>query len=96
VRITHPFHPFCGRTFELICRRRHWGEDRVVYEGQNGQLRTIASAWTDIDPVDEFRQIAADRAAFRITDLLALCDVLDRLAERLGGERSVKSITPPM
>lgn len=68
----------------------------MVYEGQNGQLRTIASAWTDIDPVDEFRQIAADRAAFRITDLLALCDVLDRLAERLGGERSVKSITPPM
>ncbi|MCA6105614.1 hypothetical protein J6525_46185, partial [Bradyrhizobium sp. WSM 4400] len=34
VRITHPFHPLCGRKFELICRRRHWGEDRVVYEGQ--------------------------------------------------------------
>ncbi|WP_225649627.1 DUF5372 family protein, partial [Bradyrhizobium australafricanum] len=34
MRITHPFHPLCGRKFELICRRRHWGEDRVVYEGQ--------------------------------------------------------------
>ena len=57
----------------------------MVYAGQSGRLRTIASAWTDIDPVDEFRQIAADRAAFRATDLLALCDALDRLAERLGG-----------
>ncbi|WP_369127016.1 DUF5372 family protein, partial [Bradyrhizobium yuanmingense] len=26
MRITHPFHPLCGRKFELICRRRHWGE----------------------------------------------------------------------
>jgi hypothetical protein len=84
VRITHPFHPLCGREFELICRRRHWGEDRAVYEGQNGRLCTIASAWTDIDPADEFRLVAADRAAFRTVDLLALCDALDRLAESIG------------
>ena len=46
VRVTHPFHPHCGREFDLICRRRHWGEDRVVYEGTDGRLCTIASAWT--------------------------------------------------
>jgi hypothetical protein len=68
----------------LICRRRYWGEDRVVYEDQNGRLCTIASAWTDIEPADEFRLVAADRAAFRTTDLLALCDALDRLAESTG------------
>jgi hypothetical protein len=55
----------------------------VIYEGQNGRLCTIASAWTDIDPGDEFRLIAAGRAAFRMVDLLALCDALDRLAEGL-------------
>jgi hypothetical protein len=86
VRITHPFHPLCGRKIELICRRRHWGEDRVVYKGQNERLCTIASAWTDIDPMDEFRQVAAGRAAFRTVDLLALSDALDRLAERTGGD----------
>ena len=84
MRITHPFHPLCGREFELICRRRHWGEDRAVYEGRNGRLCTIASAWTDIDPADEFRLVAGDRAAFRTVDLLALCDALDRLAESIG------------
>jgi Family of unknown function (DUF5372) len=94
VRITHPFHPLCGRALELICRRQHWGEDRVVYEDQNGRLCTIASAWTDIDPVDEFRQVAADRAAFRTIDLLALCDALDQVAERMEAGNHVKSITP--
>jgi len=84
VRITHPFHPLCGRRYELICRRRHWGEDRVVYEDSNGRLCTIASAWTDIDPADEFRLVAAGRAAFRTVDLLALCDALDRLAASTG------------
>jgi Family of unknown function (DUF5372) len=83
VRITHPFHPLTGCEFKLICRRRHWGEDRVVYAGEGGRLCTIASAFTDIDPADEFRLVAADRAAFRTIDLLALCEALDRLAESL-------------
>jgi hypothetical protein len=84
VRVTHPFHPHCGREFDLICRRRHWGEDRVVYEGTDGRLCTIASAWTNIDPVDEFRLVASGRASFRTVDLLALCKALDRLAESIG------------
>jgi Family of unknown function (DUF5372) len=79
VRITHPFHPLSGRKFRVICRRRCWGEDRVVYEAPNGRICTIASAWTDIDPVDEFQQLAGKRAAFRTIDLLALCDLLDGL-----------------
>jgi len=33
--------------------------------------------------MDEFRRIAAGRAAFRTADLLALFDALDRLARQL-------------
>jgi hypothetical protein len=83
VRITHPFHPLNGRAFELICRRRHWGEDRVVYAGEDRRLCTIASAFTDVDPEDEFRLTAAGRAGFRTADLLALCEALDRLTRQL-------------
>jgi hypothetical protein len=82
VRITHPFHPHNGREIELIYRRHHWGEHRVVYMDEKGRLCSIADAWTDIEPVDPFRRIAAGSAAFRTVDLLALCDVLDRLAAR--------------
>ncbi|MBC9882275.1 hypothetical protein G8O24_33665 [Bradyrhizobium sp. INPA01-394B] len=84
VRITHPFHPLCGHEFTLICRRRHWGEDRVVHQGRDGRVHTIPSAWTDIDPVDEFRRVGG-RAAFRTVDLLALSEALGRFGEGTGG-----------
>jgi Family of unknown function (DUF5372) len=55
----------------------------VVYAGADGRLCTIASAFTNIDPPDEFHTVAVGRAAFRTANLLALCDALDRLARRL-------------
>jgi len=79
MRITHPFHPRCGHELELVARRLHWGEDRIVYACPNGGLRSIDSNLTDIDPPDEFRRIAGGKAAFRTLDLLALCGLLERI-----------------
>jgi len=39
VRVNHPFHPMAGNEFELVRRRWHWGEDRVVYACPEGTLR---------------------------------------------------------
>jgi len=44
-RVTHPFHPWCGRTFELLERRTTWGEDRVYFHDEAGQLRRLPAAW---------------------------------------------------
>jgi hypothetical protein len=79
VRIAHPFHPQCGHELEVVCRRQHWGEDRIVYAGPNGALRSIATHLTDLVPQDEFRRVAGGSAAFSTVDLLALCSLLDRL-----------------
>ena len=79
VRITHPFHPQSGHELDVVCRRMHWGEDRIVYEGPNGGLRSIATNLTDLEPQDEFRRVAGGSAAFSTVDLLALCSLLDRL-----------------
>jgi Family of unknown function (DUF5372) len=84
VRITHPFHPDSGREFDLVCRRPHWGEDRVVYAGDDGRLRTISTAFTDLAPADEFRLMAGGRAAFRTIDLMTLRELLDRLGACRG------------
>ncbi|MFC5204113.1 DUF5372 family protein [Streptomyces kaempferi] len=27
--MTHPFHPWHGRSYEFVVRRKNWGEDRV-------------------------------------------------------------------
>jgi len=80
IRITHPFHPRSGREFDLVCRRRHWSEDRVTYLDDEGRLRSVSADLTDIDPIDEFRRVAAGSAAFHPVDLLALCELLVRLA----------------
>jgi hypothetical protein len=84
VRITHPFHPHRGLEFDLICRRRHWGEDRVVYSGDDGRLRTISAGFTDVAPLDEFRLVAGGQAAFRTVDLITLCELLDGIGTRRG------------
>jgi Family of unknown function (DUF5372) len=79
---THPFHPMAGHEFDLVCRRLHWGEDRAVYVGPDGALRSISVSLTDIDPPDEFRLLAGETAAFRTADLLELCTLLERLKSR--------------
>ncbi len=84
MRITHPFHPHRGRELEVVARRLHWGEDRIVYACPNGGLRSIDSNLTDIDPPDEFRRIAGGKAAFRTVDLLALCGLLERIDAEIG------------
>ena len=66
----------------MVCRRRHWSDDRVVYLDRDGRLRSVSADLTDIDPPDEFRRVAAGRAAFHPTDLTVLCELLGRLAGR--------------
>lgn len=80
MRITHPFHPQRGCELEVVCRRRDWGEDRIVYVGLNGAMRSIVAHLTDAEPLGDFQQVADGRAAFNTADLLALCCRLDQLS----------------
>ena len=43
-------------------------------------VRYMPTAWTSAAPEDAFVKVAAGRSAFRVTDLLALADLLDGLA----------------
>jgi hypothetical protein len=36
--VTHPFHPLYGREFRLVDFRRAWGEDRVYFHTEHGEL----------------------------------------------------------
>jgi hypothetical protein len=79
VRVTHPFHPFAGRTFDLVVRKHNWSEDRVFVFTDEGDLTSIPAGWTDVDPPDPFDVVSAGRSAFRVADLLALASLLDGL-----------------
>jgi hypothetical protein len=94
VRVTHRFHPLFGREFEFVVHRQNWGEDRVHLRDGRGELFSLPAAWTDVAPVDPFVVIAAGRCPFTLAGLLALTDLVDRLAARADGVRTVKEITP--
>jgi hypothetical protein len=70
--VTHPFHPWCGRRFELIDVRSRWGERRVCYLAENGDASYLPASWTDVRPLDPFIEQARGRAIARTEDLLAL------------------------
>ena len=81
--MTHPFHPLCGREFELVEYRCAWGEDRVYFLDTSGQLERLPASWTDVVGEDPFAAVAAGRSPLRVEELLRLADLLRRL--RRGG-----------
>jgi hypothetical protein len=81
--VIHPFHPWCGRRFEYVARRRTWGEDRVYGHDEHGELVSLPTGWTDVADADPFVVMAAGRSPFRMADLLELADLVERLRARM-------------
>jgi Family of unknown function (DUF5372) len=77
--VTHPFHPLCGQRLLFVARRRNWGEDRVYYYDEQGELCSLLTAWTDVADPDPFVIMAAGRCPFHVADLLSLADLTDRI-----------------
>jgi len=77
--VIHPFHPLCGREFELVTRKKAWGEDRVYFRDESGRLHHMPVGWTSIVERDAFSTTAADRCRFRTDDLLRLAHLVDTL-----------------
>jgi hypothetical protein len=63
-RVTHPFHPLRGRVFRLIEYRQAWGEYRVFFDDNSGELARLPRQWTDLVPDALLR--AEQRAARQI------------------------------
>src|SRR5207249_7651865 len=78
-RVTHPFHPLFGQSLELAAQAREWGEERVYYRDPTGRMRFLPARWTSVAAPDPFILIAADRAHFRLEDLIRLHDRLKQL-----------------
>lgn len=74
--MTHPFHPLFGREFDLLTYRHNWGEDRVIFHDESGELTSMPAAWTNAVADDPFVVVSAGRSYFRVTDLCALVELL--------------------
>jgi hypothetical protein len=82
-KITHPFHPWCGQTFELITYLHTWGENRVYFQRQESEhLVSVPASWTDVVPEDPLVQLAAGRSPFRVPELLELVQMVEESSRK--------------
>ena len=78
-QVTHPFHPLHGKTYRAEMCHKAWGEDRVYYKSEAGELVSLPLAWTNLVPEDPFVHFGEGRAAFRLSDLLEITRLLNLL-----------------
>jgi len=87
--VTHPFHPWRGREFELVDYRRCWNDWWVFYHTDDMQLAHFPASWTDLADADPFVELSQGRAVARVADLLRLVDLIQDLEAK-----PVKGIKP--
>ena len=65
----------------MVTYRHRWGEHRVFFYDAAGQLRSIPALWTSLVAPDPVVVLAAGRSLFRVSDLLAVARLLQRLTD---------------
>jgi hypothetical protein len=83
--VTHPFHPLFGRQFDLINISQCWGDERVFYVDEAEHARSLPARWTSAVEEDPFVSVSSGRSDFRVPDLLALLELLQRRNDTESG-----------
>lgn len=81
--ITHPFHPWRGRRYEVLEHRREWGHWRVYYLTKTARRAFFPAAWTDFGPADPFVEQARGRAIARVEDLVELAKMVGECVKEI-------------
>jgi hypothetical protein len=68
-------------------RRKTWGESRVYYHDESGNLRRIATQWTSLAAADAFVMTSAGRSSLRVEDLLQLVVLVEQQRSALRPKR---------
>ena len=61
--------------------RQNWGEDRVYFHDDQGQLRSLSAGWTSLGTDDPFVVMSFGRSPFRTVDLLELVALIENSQE---------------
>ena len=92
--MTHPFHPWSGRTFEFVSVRHTWRQHRAFFLLEDGTLTSVPIEWTDMAEPDVFVALAAGRSLFRPEDLLALTELIGVQAPPKASPKHVRRTLP--
>ena len=76
-----------GRAFALVAYRHNWGEERVYFHDDEGELKALPASWTSVAPKDPFREMADGRCLLRFVDLIELLELTRQIRERQAADR---------
>lgn len=79
VTVTHPFHPLRGRSFGLTKRVSSRHSERIWVVGPDGTRLGFPASWTSMAAPDPWLVVAGGRSPFRLDDLLAVADGIERI-----------------
>jgi hypothetical protein len=86
--VTHPFHPVSGRQLPCVGERYNRYGMTLLLESDEGLIHSVPPQWTDLVAPDPEVVLGAQRALFRVADLVELARLVDRLSGAIlrGGE----------
>ena len=78
-QITHPFHPYRDREFDLIEQQDISIHSILLFQDEAGYLQRIPAVWTDLVEGDVFGEVAAGRSTLHADCLWPLAELLQQL-----------------
>lgn len=81
MEVTHPFHPWRGRTLPVLRSLTTGCVALVRCRIDEERVRSLPVAWTDRRGTDDFERVSAGRSLFRPDDLEALRAQVDALLD---------------
>ncbi len=79
MKVTHPFHPLFEQEFEFIEVNTAWGEKRVSYLSEEGEIKTMPLSWTSLNEIDPFITASEERAILHFDEIRSLIELLKGL-----------------
>lgn len=86
--VTHPFHPLSGQQLACVGERYNRSGRRLLLQVDEATVCSVPPQWTDLVAPDPEVVIGAQRALFRVADLLELA----RLVKQLGRREALKKV----
>jgi hypothetical protein len=86
--VTHPFHPLSGQSLVCVGERYNRYGRRLLLQVDEVTICSVPRQWTDLVAPDPETVIGGGRALFRVTDLLELEGLLNRLGQQKSREAS--------
>jgi hypothetical protein len=85
VRVTHPFHPLSGKQLVCVGERYNRYGTRLLLRADEDVVCSVPRQWTDVVTPDPEMVIGGGRALLRVSDLLELAELVERLVGRKHG-----------